>query len=156
VIVRALASAGLLLVLAAPASQGAESWGYGLAHELLSPFCPGRTLAACPSEKADELRVWILLQESAGASREEVEEQLVARYGSDILPAPAPDDAAGVAGYAVPILAIVAGAPLVFWFLRRLAAPAPSGGLSAEPPSGEPIDPELAAEVDRQLGELDS
>lgn len=149
----AVALVGLAIAIASPAADG---WGYRIAHELMSPFCPGRTLAACPSEKADELRVWILLQESAGASREEVEEQLVARYGSDILPAPAPDDAAGVAGYAVPLLAIVAGPPLVFWFLRRLSAPAPSGGLSAEPPSGEPIDPELAAEVDRQLGELDS
>lgn len=149
-------AAALIGLAIAAASPAADGWGYRIAHELMSPFCPGRTLAACPSEKADELRVWILLQESAGASREEVEEQLVARYGSDILPAPAPDDAAGVAGYAVPILAIVAGPPLVFWLLRRLSAPAASGGQPADPQSGEPIDPELEAEVDRQLGELES
>ena len=137
----------------ATAAGAAEGWGYQIAHELMSPFCPGRTLAACPSEKADELRVWILLQESAGASREEVEEQLVARYGTDILPAPLPDDAAGVAGYAVPVLAIVAGAPLVFWLLRRLAAPVETSELPTGPQGAEPLDPELAAEVDRQLRE---
>ena len=89
----AVAAAGLWLAVAAPAF-GEEGWGYQISHELMSPFCPGRTLASCPSEKADELRLWILLQESAGATREEVEAQLVARYGSEILPAPAPDDAA--------------------------------------------------------------
>lgn len=156
-IARALASAGLLLVLAAPASQGAESWGYGLAHELLSPFCPGRTLASCPSDKADELRVWILMQEAAGASREEVEAELVARYGEGVLPAPPPRDATALAGYAVPILTLVAGAPLVFWLLRRLTASPPAPNRSAPRPAAPgPVggtDDDLAAEVDRDLRE---
>ena len=148
----AVAAAGLWLAVAAPAF-GEEGWGYQISHELMSPFCPGRTLASCPSEKADELRLWILLQESAGATREEVEAQLVARYGSEILPAPAPDDAAGIAGYAVPTLAIVAGLPRVGWLLRRLTGSGERGALQAAVPEGEAIDPELAAEIDRELGE---
>lgn len=151
----------LVLCVAAP-GVCEEGWGYQIAHELMSPFCPGRTLAACPSGKADELRVWILLQESAGATREAVEEQLVERYGREILPAPAPDDAAGIAGYAVPILALVAGLPLVIWLLSRLTAPSPGQGTQAAGsprPDGELADiedAELAAEIDRQLGDLES
>ena len=156
---RAVVAAGLSLMLVGPALSE-EGWGYQISHELMSPFCPGRTLASCPSEKADELRLWILLQESAGATREEVESQLVARYGSEILPAPAPDDAAGIAGYAVPTLAIVAGLPLVVWLLRRLTGPAASGGetgaLQTAVPEGDALDPDLAAEIDRELGERES
>ncbi len=154
---RALVGLGLLAALAFPA-WSADSWGYQISHELMSPFCPGRTLAACPSDKADELRSWILLQEAAGASREDVEATLVKRYGEQILPAPLPRDLTGIAGYAVPILAIVAGAPLVFWLLRRLtASPASSvASLSTPAPAAGPIDDDLAAEVDRELRELDA
>jgi cytochrome c-type biogenesis protein CcmH/NrfF len=151
----------LVLVLAVPATAEEATWGYELSHELMSPFCPGRTLASCPSSKADELRVWILMQEAAGATREEVEAELVARYGQAILPAPAPEDATGIVGYAVPILAIVAGAPLVFWLLRRLTtapqAPPTRGPAAGRPtPATGPADDEYAARVDRELRELDA
>ena len=156
---RAGVGLALLAALAFPA-WSADSWGYQISHELMSPFCPGRTLAACPSTKADELRSWILLQEAAGASREEVEATLVGRYGEEILPAPVPRDLTGIAGYAVPILAIVAGAPLVFWLMRRLSAspasPAAPTSTSTPAPATGSIDDDLAAEVDRDLRELDA
>ena len=72
-LVRTLPAALLLaLALAAPAaaeSPEAPSWAYSLAHELMSPYCPGRSLHECPSPQADELRLWILDQEQAGATR---------------------------------------------------------------------------------------
>jgi len=149
---RAWLAAGLLAVLALPAWGADEPWGYQIAHELMSPFCPGRTLAACPSEKANELRTWILLQEAAGASREEVERELVDRFGEGVLPAPPAKDATAILGYAVPILGIVAGPPLVFWLLRRLTR-----RQEREPAQAPaPIDDDLAAEVDRELRELDA
>ncbi len=148
---RAILVAGICAVLA-PAAWAEGSWSGDLAHELMSPFCPGRTLATCPSDKAAELVAWMKLQETAGASRDEVEAQLVARFGEQILPAPPPRDFIAIAGYAVPILAIVAGAPLVFRLLRRLTDPAPGDGPSAPLPAG-PVDGELAAQVDRELRE---
>jgi len=149
----ALATLGLLVLWVAPAAAQQDTWGYKIAHELMSPFCPGRTLSACPSAKADELRVWILMQEAAGASREEVEAELVERYGERILPAPPAEDVSGIVGYVVPILAIVAGAPLLWWLLRRLTA---TTGESAPTAEVGPLDPALAAEVDRELRELDA
>ena len=149
------ATLAILALLAASGAHaaGQDTWGYEIAHELMSPFCPGRTLSACPSAKADELRVWILMQESAGASREEVEAQLVERFGEKILPAPPAEDVSGIVGYFVPIFAIVAGAPLVWWLLRRLTA---GSGASAVATESGPLDPALAAEVDRELRELDA
>ena len=73
---------------AAPASAQPEGWAYELSGEMMSPFCPGRTLADCPSPQADSLRMWILVQEAAGRSRPDVEEELYERYGDVILAAP--------------------------------------------------------------------
>jgi cytochrome c-type biogenesis protein CcmH/NrfF len=65
-------------------AAGPPAWAYAIAHELMSPFCPGRTLAACPSPQADQLRQWILFQAAAGQSEAEVEEMLYERFG-DVL-----------------------------------------------------------------------
>jgi cytochrome c-type biogenesis protein CcmH len=103
----------------APASAAApEAWGHALARDLMSPFCPGRALADCPSPDAATLRAWILVQEAAGRSRDDVEAELLERYGEQILSAPRARGF-GVTAYAIPILVFVAGGGLVWLFLRR-------------------------------------
>ncbi len=76
----------LMTLLAAPvlAEGDPVGWAYELSGELMSPFCPGRTLAECPSPQADELRLWIITQEAAGATRAEVERTLYQRFGDSI------------------------------------------------------------------------
>lgn len=125
-----------------------EGWAYELADELMSPFCPGRTVADCPSPQAKTLVVWLTVQEAAGRSRADVQAELVERFGENILPAP-PVRGFGIAAYAFPVFAFAAGGALVWAFLRRqtLAVAEP-----AEPLPAGPIDPELAAIVDRDLG----
>ena len=62
----------LLLGLALPATADPaepEGWAYELSHEIMSPFCPGRSLADCPSPQAESLRAWILVQEATGRSQ---------------------------------------------------------------------------------------
>jgi cytochrome c-type biogenesis protein CcmH/NrfF len=56
-----------------------------LSNDLMSPYCPGRTIAACPSPQARQLEDHILAQAQAGKSREEIEGALVARFGDDIV-----------------------------------------------------------------------
>ena len=51
------------------ASEDHPDWVYDVANELMSPFCPGRTLADCPSPDAASLRMWIAVQAAAGRSR---------------------------------------------------------------------------------------
>ncbi|MGH0038248.1 MAG: cytochrome c-type biogenesis protein [Myxococcota bacterium] len=152
----------LSLWIAAPAASAegasasdAPAWAYRLPHDLMSPFCPGRTLAECPSPQADELRLKILLQAAAGASEAEVEEMLVARFGEQILGAPRAEGW-GLAAYVLPLGGFAAGGAFVFWALRRLSgsrgdaagkgAPRPVGA-----PGPSPSDPELERLLDEEL-----
>lgn len=51
-----------------------------LSHDLMSPYCPGRTIASCPSPQARKLEAHILEQAESGKSREEIETSLVSRF----------------------------------------------------------------------------
>ena len=145
-----LAAALFLSGVGIAGAEAGEGFGYKLAHDMMSPFCPGRTLAQCPSNKAEELRVWILTQEAAGATQEEVEAELVARYGEEIWPAPAATGLSGAGAYGIPLAMLIFGGPVAFLILRRLTASTDSEPLAA---GAAPIDADLAAEIDRELGE---
>ena len=108
-----------VLAGATPRATAAEGWAYDVMNELMSPYCPGRPLADCPSPQAQTLRMWLIVQEANGRSREEVEAEVVARYGESILAAPKASGI-GLTAYVMPALAFVAGGLLLFWFLRRL------------------------------------
>jgi cytochrome c-type biogenesis protein CcmH/NrfF len=145
--------------LPAHAAAPDDGWSYDLSRELMSPFCPGRTLASCPSPQAAELIQWMKLQEAAGASRAEVEEQLYARYGDVMRGAPKPEGW-GLAAYVIPPLAALAGVGLVVLVLRRLAGRGGERGRSAAAPAeaaaskgaSAPVDDdEIAKIVDREL-----
>jgi cytochrome c-type biogenesis protein CcmH/NrfF len=105
------------------ADRAEEAWAYDLARDLMSPYCPGRALAECPSPQADQLRLWILEQARAGASREQVEAQLLQTFGDQLLQAPRAEGV-GLVAYVVPAVLIVAGAGLLALFLRRQSAAA--------------------------------
>jgi cytochrome c-type biogenesis protein CcmH len=145
---RALRSLGWLALAgwlaAAPAAAEPEGWAYDLADELMSPYCPGRTLSECPSSQAQTLRMWLLVQEAAGRSEAEVKDELVERYGKMVLPAPEPAGF-GLAAYVVPVAAFAAGGALVWVFLRRQTRERPA------PAAAGPLDPELARLVDEEL-----
>jgi cytochrome c-type biogenesis protein CcmH/NrfF len=130
---------------AADAGDEASKWAYEAAAELMSPFCPGRTLADCPSPDAERLRLWLVVQAVAGRSRDEVEAELFARYGDQMRPAPKAEGM-GIAAYAIPIVAFAAGGLLIAVFLRRNTqvppAPAAAGSM--------PLDPELERLIDEE------
>lgn len=136
-------------LLAAPAAgaDDPEGWGYRLANELMSPYCPGRALAECPSPQADQLRRWILDQEKSGASRAEVEELLFARFGDGLRQSPRAQGV-GLVAYGVPVLLFVAGGALVVLFLRR-QRPARASAAASRPVV---LDPDLERRVDEELG----
>ena len=95
-------------------------WAYQMPHSLMSPFCPGRTLAECSSPQADQLRLWILVQAGAGAPKEEIEEALLERFGDKILSAPRAEGW-GITAYALPIGGFLLGGVAVAMVLRRMA-----------------------------------
>ncbi len=177
---RGLTAILLLAVIAgafAPDAR-AEGYAYDLAGELMSPFCPGRTLASCPSPQAAELIQWISLQEAAGVSREEVVEILIDRFGEEILGAP-PAEGITLWAYVFPVAGFVLGGGIVALALHRLvrrgeagvgaeAGHVPTGavaasgvgsGLAAAPTpggaAGGAADDELARLVDEELAGRD-
>ena len=148
---------GLAIVLAAGAGA-ARDWGYDLGDELMSPFCPGRTLSSCPSPQAAELVQWIVTQEAAGATREEVLEVLVERYGEEILGAP-PAKGITLWAYVFPVAGFVLFGGVAFYALRRIVAGAGEGSHrevgrppAAGPTTASPI--ESAGATDEDLARL--
>ena len=123
-----------------------------LSHELMSPFCPGRTIASCPSSQARRLEDEILAAAKAGRTRDEIEQTLVARYGPDIV------------GYRGdpwvlwgPFVAGLAALLLLAWAARRWlrgGAPSAEGGSpEADPP---PLDEADRRRVEDALDDLDA
>lgn len=144
--------------------NASADWAYELWHDLMSPYCPGRTLAECPSPAADELRLWILTQAAAGADRAEVEASLYARFGDQIRTTPKAEGW-GLAAYVIPALAFLVFGGIVLLVLRRLVAggetspaaapavPVQAPPLSASPASGmQYSEAELERMVDEEFG----
>ena len=155
---------GVSCASAAAEPSANADWAYELWHDLMSPYCPGRTLAECPSPAADELRLWILTQAAAGADRAEVEASLYARFGDQIRTTPKAEGW-GLAAYVIPALAFLVFGGIVLLVLRRLVAggetspaaapavPVQAPPLSASPASGmQYSEAELERMVDEEFG----
>ena len=157
---------GLWLIFGLSTGAAAEGFAYDLAAELMSPYCPGRTLASCPSPQASELIQWISMQEAAGASEDEVVEMLIEQFGEEILAAP-PAEGITLWAYVFPIAGFLGGGGVVVFSLRSLVGgrtEASSGvGSSREEGAAEiqigdgsalsQGDAELAKLVDAELAE---
>lgn len=59
-----------------------------IAREVMSPFCPGRTVSDCTSEYAAEWRREILVMVQAGRSSESIVAELSSRAGRDLSGSP--------------------------------------------------------------------
>jgi len=143
--------AALAVGLAAPsgpALAAEETWSADLADELMSPYCPGRTLRSCPSPEAGDLIVWLEEQEAQGRDRDAVYEQLLAEFGDEIRQAPT-TSGFGVAAYVIPVVAFLTGGVLLVVFLRRQRRDEGASDTSAAPPPA--TDPELERLVDQEL-----
>jgi cytochrome c-type biogenesis protein CcmH/NrfF len=112
---------------------------------LSTPAVASDALAECTSSHAGSLKLWILVQASAGRGEDDVREELYERYGDQIRPTPKAEGI-GIAAYVMPVVVFLAGGALVTWFLRR-ATRTPVGPPATAP---EPLDPER----DRQLDEV--
>jgi cytochrome c-type biogenesis protein CcmH/NrfF len=131
---------------AAAADADAESGrevareAYSLSRDLMSPYCPGRTLADCPSPSAAAVRQEIRERMRAGESAERVRADLELRFGDAVIGVPR-----STIGWVIPGLLIAAGGVLVVFALRRM-----SRGGDPEPP---PLDPdgELERELDAEI-----
>ena len=144
------------LVFTAGAAAAEQSWAYDLAGELMSPYCPGRTLASCPSPQAAELVQWMVLQDAAGSTQEEVIDILVERFGEEILGAPRAKGI-GLWAYILPVLGFVVGGGLAVVVLRRIVAGGSAEPVTSPPPTSDairPVSPAASAASDEDLARL--
>jgi cytochrome c-type biogenesis protein CcmH len=130
-----------------------------IARQTMSPFCPGRTLADCPSEYAAEWRRDIRQLLAEGKSPVEIQDELERRAGANLSGSPARDTS-----YWIPAaFALLGVGVLGAIFVRLRTAPAPrdtkaaadqeaaphSGTTAAKPNIDDArLDAELAAEDD--------
>ncbi|MDD2942881.1 MAG: cytochrome c-type biogenesis protein CcmH [bacterium] len=100
-------------------TQKAESLSTLISDTVMSPYCPGRTLSACPSYQARELREKILDWTTSGQSKEEIEQTLVTLYGFEVLGVPS-DSPTGLLGWYAPLLFVVTGGILLVVKVRQM------------------------------------
>ena len=109
-----------------------------ISHQVLSPFCPGKTLAMCPSPAAAEVRMQIQGMAESGMSDTQIKEAILAEHGEEfrIVEPPATDDfgllGALGGGLALAVLALVI-------ISRRRS---PDAGEPKPEPTDEPEDPD--------------
>lgn len=113
-----------------------------LSRDLMSPFCPGRTLADCGSPDAAAVRAEIHAALRAGEPPEQVRARIEARFGDHVVGVPRE-----ALGWLLPILVLVAGAAGLAWVLRR--------ALRAPAPAAQPLSPEVEASLARELDDVD-
>lgn len=114
---------------------------HGMFAELMSPYCPGRTLADCPSPNAAALREEVRTLLAQGVSEAQIRTTLSAQFGDAIVGTPR-----SALGWAIPGLVLAGGAALLVVALRRL-----SRGREEPVPATDPaLEAELEAELRRR------
>lgn len=117
-----------------------------LSENVMSPFCPGRTVSSCPSPQARELRTQIHSWVEAGYTDEAVRNQLLMIYGEDVRGAPQ-SEGFGLVGWLAPAAFVLLGGVIMILKLNRLknAAAAAAGNAAPE------VSPILQQRIERAL-----
>ena len=100
------------LLFAEPEHEARE-----LNFEIMSPFCPGRALADCPTEAADELRSEICLRLDSGETKASILEDIIKKYGEQFRAAPK-REGFGMFAYLIPALLFISGIVIIIFFIR--------------------------------------
>lgn len=109
----------ILVVLLAPAAQAApQDVANRVAENVMSPFCPGVTLQACPSPQADALRERIRGWAAEGLSEDRIMDRLAAEYGEEVRAVP-PGDGGGITAWIIPALVALGGSAFAAALARR-------------------------------------
>jgi cytochrome c-type biogenesis protein CcmH len=140
----ALAAAALALPLTASAAPSPAD----LEAELVCPTCK-TTLDQSDAPVARRMKQIIRERIAAGATADEIRDELVAQFGPAVLAEP-PKRGFDLLAWLLPLAALVLGAAAVgaaaWTWSRRREEPAPPG---------EPLDPELDRRVDEELARFD-
>ena len=115
---------------------------------LICPVCPAETIDQAQVELSRQMRRIVREMLAQGASREEILDFFVERYGPEVLAAP-PRSGFNLLAWVVPAAGVLAGVvavPLIIWSMARRGRPMAAG----EPLMENDLEPYLEA-VDRDL-----
>lgn len=147
---------GLTVSVFSPISEAQESPEAlnhrmtSLYQDVLSPFCPGRSLNDCPSSKAQELKNLMRQHVEAGASNEQVLEQVFATYGEQYRAVPR------YAGFGkliwwIPALFVIVGGCII----ATVATRRQRGEASEAPVAGNEISEDLRKLLKEELEQVE-
>ena len=133
---------------AAQAPADVDTAADQLFNRVMSPYCPGKLLAACGSGQADTLRQEVRQELAAGKPADAIEAELYYRFGDSIRSEPK-KSGVGLLAWVVPALVLLgSGVWLILW-LRRAGQPRP------EPAAISPAaSRELVGRLDDELLDL--
>ncbi|TXD38235.1 hypothetical protein FRC98_04880 [Lujinxingia vulgaris] len=150
----------LVLVLMAPASLAlaqdvartadeVSRMTREISQEIYSPYCPGKTLAMCPSANAGVARMDIQKMASDGMEKDAIKAELLERYGEgfEVVEPPAEDNAKLLGSIFVGL--IVAVVAVVALARRRMSGEEGTSDEDALASSTDPVD-----DADGYLDEL--
>jgi cytochrome c-type biogenesis protein CcmH/NrfF len=131
------------------AEAAAEVQARALFTEVMSPFCPGLTLADCPSPNAFTMRGDIERRLKNGESRQAIVDELVRTYGAQILADPS-DTPIGSIVWGVPFAVSALAAAGLAFFLRRATRRRTAEAITTQAES-----PQMRSRVDEELAAMD-
>lgn len=127
-------------------------------NAIMSPACPGKLLAACPSAEGAQLRELVRRKVEAGETLEQIVQYFVDVYGPEVLPVP-PPKGFNLAAWLMPFMALFAGLGVVVVLIRAWSASAArkkeervSSRANAQPSGGAEDD--LEKRLRRELEEF--
>ena len=133
----------------APDAQRIDTRANDLYDEIMSPFCPGRTLANCPSPQAATMRERVKQQLAAGMAEAEIVDSLYGVYGEIVLGAPRAEGI-GILAWVMPAAFLLLGVGLLLAWLRSTGRRVAGQGPGPAPD----LDPAEQARLDAELSEL--
>lgn len=110
---------------ATPSEEEINNLAQEMGEETMSPFCPGRTLQACPSEDARQLKLEITSLLQKGYSKEAIKRRLYSMYSENISGIPQNNSFKNIA-WLSPFLFTLLGFAVVYLGLRYMRKPTQS------------------------------
>jgi cytochrome c-type biogenesis protein CcmH len=117
-----------------------------ISRSLMSPYCPGLTIMACPSPGAAALRDEMTDRLSQGEPREAVVASLVERFGSQVTGVPE-KEGVGVLAWIIPPVAAAVMLGAIYLIGRRRTR--------RDEPVTDPVTLERSSQIDEELDKLD-
>jgi cytochrome c-type biogenesis protein CcmH len=115
---------------------------------VMSPFCPGMTIATCTSSNAASVRDEVRTRLGRGEAAQSIEESLYTRFGNEYRAVPQAEGR-GMIVWVFPLAAMLVSGAGFAWFAKRARE-----RHVPDPVSDAPLDPSLARRLDDELDDL--